>query len=57
MPLSTTDDKAEEDERDLRHKQQEMRNIIKKKIKRSIKSKLPHGAKPNRHFRRFTRNL
>lgn len=53
--MPTTADAVGDDEQ--RHKQQEMRNIIKKKIKRSIKSKLPHGAKPNRHFRRFTRNL
>lgn len=46
-----------DDELQLENKQKEMRNILKKKVKRSIKSALPHGAKPNKRFRKFVRNL
>lgn len=47
----------ENDEIAVENRQKEMRNIIKKKIKRSIKSALPHGAKPNKRFRKFVRHL
>lgn len=44
-------------ELDLENRQKEMRHVLKKKVKRSIKSALPHGAKPNRGFRKFVRHL
>lgn len=44
-------------ELDVENRQKEMRNILKKKVKRSIKSALPHGAKPNKRFRKFVRHL
>lgn len=53
-PIVEYDD---QDEYAIQNRQKEMRNIIKKKISRSIKSALPHGAKPNKHFRKFVRNL
>lgn len=46
-----------ERELDLENKQKEMRNILKKKVRRSIKDALPHGAKPNKRFRKFVRHL
>lgn len=52
MPIETNDN-----ELDVDNRQKEMRNILKKKVKRSIKSALPHGAKPNKRFRKFVRNL
>lgn len=52
-----TEHPNENDEIAVENQQKEMRNIIKKKIKRSIKSALPHGAKPNKRFRKFVRNL
>lgn len=44
-------------ELDQENRQKEMRHVLKKKVKRSIKSALPHGAKPNRGFRKFVRHL
>lgn len=38
-------------------KQKEMRNIIKRKIKKSIKKVLPRGAKPNKRFGRMVRDI
>lgn len=45
------------DEIALENRQKEMRNVLKKKVKRSIRSALPHGAKPNKRFRKFVRHL
>lgn len=36
---------------------QELKNIVKRKIKKSIQNALPKHAKPNKRFRRFAKNL
>lgn len=36
---------------------QELKNIVKRKIKKSVQNALPRHAKPNKRFRRFTKNL
>lgn len=38
-------------------KKQELRNIVKRKIKKSVKNALPRHVKPNKRFKRFTKNL
>lgn len=38
-------------------KKQELRNIVKRKIKKSIQNLLPRHAKPNKRFRNFAKNL
>lgn len=38
-------------------KKQELRNIVKRKIKKSVKNALPRHVKPNKRFQRFTKNL
>lgn len=59
IPISKVNgDAMDDDDEYLReNKQKEMRNILKKKVKRSIKSALPHGAKPTKRFRKFVRHL
>ncbi len=51
---NSSDGKATED---FENKQKEMRNIIKRKIKKSIKRVLPRGAKPNKRFGRLVRDI
>lgn len=36
---------------------QELKNIVKRKIKKSIQNALPRNAKPNKRFKRFAKNL
>lgn len=36
---------------------QELKNIVKRKIKKSIQNAIPRHAKPNKRFKRFARNL
>lgn len=38
-------------------KKQELRNIVKRKIKKSVKNALPRHVKPNKRFKRFAKNL
>ncbi|XP_037036322.1 probable RNA-binding protein CG14230 [Bradysia coprophila] len=53
LPNSTGGTGAE----DFENKQKEMRTIIKRKIKKSIKRVLPRGAKPNKRFGRLVRDV
>lgn len=36
---------------------QELKNIVKRKMKKSIQNALPRNAKPNKRFKRFAKNL
>lgn len=36
---------------------QELKNIVKRKIKKSIQNALPRNAKPNKRFKKFAKNL
>lgn len=36
---------------------QELKNIVKRKIKKTIQNALPKHAKPNKRFRRFAKKL
>lgn len=36
---------------------QELKNIVKRKIKKSIQNALPRHAKPNKRFKRFAKKL
>lgn len=36
---------------------QELKNIVKRKIKKSLQNALPRNAKPNKRFKRFAKNL
>lgn len=42
---------------DFESKRKEMRNIIKRKIKKSIKRVLPRGGKPNKRFGRLVKDI
>lgn len=53
LPNSSDTNVAE----DFENKQKEMRSIIKRKIKKSIKRVLPRGAKPNKKFGRLVRDV
>lgn len=38
-------------------KRQELKNIVKRKIKKTIQNALPKHVKPNKRFRRFAKKL
>lgn len=60
MLLFTRPEKATEEENADAYddaQRQELKNIVKRKIKKSIQNALPKHAKPNKRFRRFAKNL
>lgn len=38
-------------------KRQELKNIVKRKMKKSLQQALPRNAKPNKRFKRLAKNL
>lgn len=52
-----SDEQPEQHDINDETKKQELRNIVKRKIKKSIKNALPRHVKPNKRFKRFTKNL
>lgn len=50
-------DDGENEENYDNEQRQELRNIVKRKMKKSIQSALPRHAKANKKFRRFAKNL
>lgn len=38
-------------------RRQELKNIVKRKMKKSIQKALPRNVKPNRRFKRLAKNL
>lgn len=38
-------------------KRQELKNIVKRKMKKSLQNALPRNVKPNKRFKRFAKNL
>lgn len=57
MTLFTAPEHPPEDDQDKASKQQELRNIVKKKIKKSVRNALPRHAKPNKRFKRMTKDF
>lgn len=57
LSLFIAPERKPEDEQEKASKQQELRNIVKKKIKKSVKNSLPRHAKPNKRFKQMTRNF
>lgn len=56
----TPPEKAEDAENDGDYndeQRKELRNIVKRKMKKSLQSALPRHAKANKKFRRFAKNL
>lgn len=50
-------DDGENEENYDNEQRQELRDIVKRKMKKSIQSALPRHAKANKKFRRFAKNL
>lgn len=48
---------ATEDDQEKASKRQELRNIVKKKIKKSVRNALPRHAKPNKRFKRMAKDF
>lgn len=38
-------------------KRQELKNIVKRKMKKSLQKALPRNVKPNKRFKRFAKHL
>lgn len=55
-PEADEDNDTNTNEYDDAHRQ-ELKNIVKRKIKKSIQNALPRNAKPNKRFKRFAKNL
>lgn len=57
LSLFTAIEREPEDDQEKASKQQELRNIVKKKIKKSVRNSLPRHAKPNKRFKRMTKDF
>lgn len=57
LSLFSAPEREPEGDQEKATKQQELRNIVKRKIKKSVKNSLPRHAKPNKRFKRMTKDF
>lgn len=57
LTLFLAPERPPEDDQERASKRQELRNIVKKKIKKSVRNALPRHAKPNKRFKRMAKDF